>query len=105
MIVDMCGRYTFTEKDKKKIKERFSLSKISKDVKPSYNIAPSQNIPVILNEAPGELTTARWGLIPSWAKEENTKYSMINAKAETITEKPAYRGPIRHKRCLIIADS
>ena len=101
----MCGRYTFTEKDTKKIKERFELVKITKGVKPSYNIAPTQNIPVILNETPQELTLARWGLIPSWAKEENTKYSMINAKAETIIEKPAYRGPIKHKRCLIPADS
>jgi len=101
----MCGRYTFTEKDSKKIKERFHLVKITKGVQPSYNIAPTQNVAAILNESPQEISLVRWGLIPSWAKEENTKYSMINAKAETILDKPAYRGPIRHKRCLIPADS
>lgn len=101
----MCGRYAFTKTDGKLLKERFRLTKEPKGLKPRYNIAPSQDVPVILNTSPGELTMARWGLVPNWAKEENTQYSMINAKAETITQKPAYRGPIRHKRCLIVADS
>jgi len=101
----MCGRIALVKTDKEKVKKRFKLKKAPEDLKPRYNIAPSQNIPVILNESPDELNYVRWGLIPSWAKEINTKYSMINARAESITEKPAYRGPIRHKRCLIIVDA
>ena len=101
----MCGRYAFTKIDKNVLKERFGLAKVPDELNPRFNIAPSQDIPVILNESPEELTFARWGLIPSWAKKHDTQYSMINAKAETITERPAYRGPIRHKRCLIVADS
>ena len=81
------------------------IKKVPQNIKPRYNVAPSQDIPAILNQYPDELSMVRWGLIPSWAKEENTKYSMINAKAETIAEKPAYRGPIRKRRCLIPADS
>lgn len=101
----MCGRYSITQIEEQKLKERFCFKKIPANLKPRYNVAPSQDVPVILNESPEELTFVRWGLIPHWAKEENTQYSMINAKAETITEKPAYRGPIKKRRCLIIADS
>ncbi|MBN1870415.1 MAG: SOS response-associated peptidase [Candidatus Omnitrophica bacterium] len=101
----MCGRYAFTKTDGKKLKERFKLSKVPEKLEPHYNIAPSQDVPAILNESPHEISMIRWGLIPHWAKEENTQYSMINAKAETLTERPAYRGPVRHKRCLILADS
>jgi len=101
----MCGRYAFTKTEGKKLKERFRLKKIPKDLKPRYNISPTQDVPVILNVLPQEITMVRWGLIPHWAKDENLKYSMINAKAETITEKPTYRGPIKSRRCLVIADS
>lgn len=101
----MCGRYAFIKTNPNELKERFKLTKAPKQLKPRYNIAPSQDVPVILNESSKEISMARWGLIPNWAKEENTQYSMINAKAETITQKPAYRGPIKRKRCLIIADS
>lgn len=101
----MCGRFALINADKKNIKKRFSLKKVPKDLKPHYNISPSQKISVILNDNPDELKMVKWGLIPHWAKEENTKYSMINARAETITEKPAYRGPIQKHRCLILADT
>jgi len=101
----MCGRYTLLEVDKLKYKRRYGVTKVPKDLRPNYNITPQQNVLAILNETPKELSLVHWGLIPSWAKEINTKYSMINARAETITEKPAYRGIIKRKRCLIIADS
>lgn len=101
----MCGRYALINADSKKIKERFGLTKIPKTLKPNYNITPQQNVCAILNETPKELSLVHWGLIPSWAKEINKKYSMINARAETITEKPAYREIIKRRRCLVIADS
>jgi len=101
----MCGRYTQTVIETKKLKDRFGLKKVPKDLRANYNVTPQQNVMAILNETPAELSLVYWGLIPSWAKEINTKYSMINARAETITEKPAYRGIIKRKRCLIIADS
>jgi len=101
----MCGRIALIQPEEKSLKKRFNLTKIPKNLKPRYNISPSQDIPVICNDSPQELTMLRWGLIPHWAKEENTKYSMINARAETITERPAYRWPVKHRRCLIIADT
>lgn len=61
-------------------------------------------MPVILNSDQDTLTLARWGLVPLWAKEEKIGYKMINARAETIFEKPAYRSSIKNKRCLIPAD-
>jgi len=100
----MCGRYGQTNTDKEKIKKRFRLKEINFDLVPRYNIAPGQDVPIILNETKQELTMARWGLIPFWAKEEKIGYKMINARAETITEKPSYRSAIKKKRCLILAD-
>lgn len=101
----MCGRIALTNPKEENLKKRFNLTKISVDLKPRFNISPSQQVPVILNESPEELTNARWGLIPHWAKDEETGYKMINARAETIAEKPSYRNSIKKKRCLIIADS
>jgi putative SOS response-associated peptidase YedK len=100
----MCGRYGFTNSDKEKVQKTFRLKKIDFDLVPRYNIAPGQDVSVILNEMPEELTLARWGLVPSWAKDEKSGYKMINARSETIFEKPSFRGSIRKKRCLIPAD-
>ena len=101
----MCGRYTIIEIDVKEFKKRYGVTKVPDNLRSNYNVTPQQNVLAILNETPKELSLVHWGLIPSWAKEINTKYSMINARAETITEKPAYRGIIKRKRCLIVADS
>ena len=100
----MCGRFSQT-KTKQEVKKRFNLKKVPETIKPLFNIAPSQDIEIILNESPDELSIARWGLLPSWSKEEKTTYSMINARAETISEKPTYKRLIKSRRCLIIADS
>ena len=101
----MCGRFSLTIAESQTILHRFGLKKIAFDLKPRYNIVPSQQIAVILNESSENLTEATWGLIPHWAKDESTSYKMINARAESINEKPAYKEPFEHKRCLIIADS
>lgn len=100
----MCGRFSQT-KSKQDIKKRFNVKKIPDGSGELYNVAPDGNIPVILNDAPDEVTLARWGLVPSWSKEPRTSYSMINARAETLLEKPSYKRLIEKRRCLIIADS
>jgi putative SOS response-associated peptidase YedK len=100
----MCGRYGHTKTNKEKIKKALRLKEIDFDLVPRYNIAPGQDIAVVLNATPKALTLARWGLVPSWAKDEKTGYKMNNARCETIFEKPSFRHCIRKKRCLILAD-
>ena len=100
----MCGRFAQTRTEKEKLLKRFRLKKIVDDPKPRFNIAPGQSVPVILNEHPDELVRARWGLVPFWAKDEKIGFKMINARAETIGEKPAFRKPIKSHRRLIITD-
>jgi len=100
----MCGRFSQTKKIQE-VKKRFNLKKVPDNLGPLFNIAPQQDILAILNESPDELNYVRWGLLPSWSKEPKTPYSMINARAETIAEKPTYKRLIKSKRCLIIADS
>lgn len=101
----MCGRYAFAKTDKETIARRFGINKMPCDIRSDENIAPFSEIPVILNKDPNALTTARWGLVPHWAKDEKAGFKMFNARAETIAEKPAFKDPIRHKRCLILADA
>lgn len=75
------------------------------DLPPSYNIAPGQNILAVRQQAGRrEAVLLRWGLIPSWAKEQSIGNRMINARAEGIAHKPAFRQPFRQQRCLIPAD-
>lgn len=100
----MCGRYTTADLNEQAAQLRFALEKISKNLTPSYNVAPSQRVPVILNESPTELTMAHWGLIPSWAKDSKIGYRMINARSETISEKSSFRKPFASQRCLVLAD-
>ncbi|MGB8579938.1 MAG: SOS response-associated peptidase [Candidatus Sulfotelmatobacter sp.] len=77
------------------------------DWNPRYNIAPSQSVPVVRQDATRPVRSSslmRWGLIPSWAKDAKAGYKMINARAEIIAEKPAFREPLLSRRCLIPAD-
>ena len=75
-------------------------------VEPRYNIAPTQFIAAIRNseDAARELVMLRWGLVPFWAKDPSLGNRMINARAETVAEKPAYRAAYRHRRCIVLAD-
>ena len=100
----MCGRfvqYTLFPL----LEKEFSL-KFGADVplRASYNIAPTQSVPVVVNEGGNRLTLSRWGLIPPWAKDPSIGSRMINARAETLAEKPSFKGPFRKHRCLIVAD-
>ncbi|MFA5059693.1 MAG: SOS response-associated peptidase [Candidatus Omnitrophota bacterium] len=101
----MCGRYSFIKTNAKELAERFDLLDLSINVKPDHNIAPLAQVPVILNTSPRSLTLLRWGLIPYWAKDKAIGNKMINARAETIFEKPSFKDPISQKRCLILADA
>jgi putative SOS response-associated peptidase YedK len=70
-----------------------------------YNIAPSRNIAIVRDTGTGrERAMAYWGLVPYWSKTPQTRYSTINARIESVAEKPAYRAPCRHRHCLIPAD-
>ena len=100
----MCGRYGFA-KSKEQIKKRFNIERVPENLPLLYNIAPSQNAPVILNKFPNEVALCKFGLVPSWSKEATSNYSMVNARAETIMEKPTYKRLIKFKRCLCLADN
>ena len=75
-------------------------------IRPRYNIAPTQDVPVIRRNPAGEreLAQVRWGLVPRWAKDPSIGTRMINARAETLADKPAFRMALRHHRCLVPAD-
>lgn len=100
----MCGRFTLTV-DPAELQELFGLSEPAPaGLMPRYNIAPTQPVAVIPNQEPRRLELFRWGLIPSWAKDPKIGNSLINARAETAAEKPAFRAALRRRRCLIPAD-
>ncbi len=102
----MCGRYRLSRR-KQIVEEYFDTASDVQDWAPRYNIAPSQQIPVIRQhpkEPVRQISTMRWGLIPSWAKDPSISAQMINARSETAAMKPAFRDPLKFRRCLIPAD-
>jgi len=99
----MCGRFTLTV-DAHQIREAFPWISVPENVQPRYNIAPSQPIAVVPNDRNNELDYFVWGLVPSWAKDPNIGNRMINARGETVEEKPSFRAAFRRRRCLILAD-
>ena len=98
----MCGRYTlYTEKEI--LARRFEIDLA--EVVPSHNIAPTQSVVTVIAENGARVAARmRWGLIPPWAKDETNLPQMINARAETVATRPAYRDAFRHHRCLVLAD-
>jgi len=100
----MCGRFTLFLSIAE-ITDEFEVYDVDWVQEPSYNIAPGQNIAGILKKDTNKsLTTLRWGLIPHWAKEENIGYRMINARAETLAQKPTFSRPLKTQRCIIPAN-
>ncbi len=99
----MCGRYV--SKIDADVERHFNFTKVPFHFS-SYNVAPGRDVPVVRQGESGEreLVLMRWGLIPHWAKEERIGYKMINARAETVASKPAYRQPFKRSRCLIPAN-
>src|SRR5262249_14442364 len=99
--IPMCGRFTLEPTTT--FYERFEITNRVDDLVPRYNMAPGQDVPVVIHTSPNRLVSMRRGLIPHWAKEAKVGYKMINARAETLTERPAYRGLLGTKRCIIPA--
>ena len=98
----MCGRYSFTQNPDPALIVKPEGTDIQ--WQPRYNLAPSQYAPVIPQRDSRRIHLMRWGLIPHWANDIKIGFMMINARAETITEKAAYRDPIKRSRCLVLAD-
>lgn len=99
----MCGRFTLTV-DPADLQMQLDLKEVPAQLQPRYNIAPTQPVAVVTSAADRRVEIFQWGLIPSWSKDPSMASRMINARAETIHEKPAYRGPFARRRCLILAD-
>lgn len=99
----MCGRFTLTT-NLGAIAKRFGVSRFLEEVGPRYNIAPTQTVIVVNDDGSRHLTQMQWGLIPSWAKDPAIGNRMINARAETVATKPAFRVALRKRRSIIPAD-
>jgi putative SOS response-associated peptidase YedK len=110
----MCGRYASSRKPEDLIEE-FEITEPRNKVplEPDYNVAPTKEVYAVLERAPSEDKTApadrqlrvlKWGLVPSWAKDPSIGNRMINARMETVAEKPAYRRAFSSRRCLLPAD-
>lgn len=99
----MCGRYTLTITN---MADYFKAEQGTLEFTPSYNIAPTQAVPVVLELSGGRtVTPARWGLVPSWAKSlDDLKVNLFNARSETAHEKASFKGPLRYKRAVIPAN-
>jgi putative SOS response-associated peptidase YedK len=99
----MCGRFTLTV-DADTLKSALDLGDVPAELSPRYNIAPTQSIAVVTDSAERDVEMFRWGLIPSWAKDPSIANRLINARAETVAEKPAFRAAFAKRRCLVPAD-
>lgn len=99
----MCGRFTLTT-NVKQLAEAFAQYSPPADFTPRFNIAPSQPVAVVANDGRQAIDFFVWGLIPGWAKDPKIGSRMINARSETLAEKPSFRAAYRRRRCLILAD-
>ncbi len=97
----MCGRYVLAATPEQ-LQQEFDLAQLP-TIESRFNIAPSQPMAVITNDAPQELTLVKWGLVPHWAKDPGIGNKMINARSETAAEKPSFRTAFKYRRCLIPA--
>ena len=101
----MCGRYS-QRQSAKIIAQVFQVDEVP-TLEPRYNIAPTQSVPTVLQTSAltnRQFKMLHWGLIPSWAKDSKMGAKLINARAETVAEKPAFRSAFRQRRCLVLAD-
>ncbi len=104
----MCGRFTLTQ-DIHTVARAIMSPRVVEipstlQVGPRYNVAPTQDVVAVMNNGSLHLDMLRWGLIPSWSKEESIGSRMINARAETLAEKPSFKRLVHSKRCLVVTD-
>lgn len=107
----MCTRYSFTS-PAESVRDLFDgLDSLNSNFEPQPDIRPTNPAPIVRLNPSGrpnghmEMVTIRWWLVPRWAKEISSKYTMVNAAAETLSERPAYREPYKTQRCLVPADA
>jgi putative SOS response-associated peptidase YedK len=101
----MCGRYTLASPNPAEVRARFAIGE-SVPVRQRFNVAPGDDVLAVTTDREGvpRGDELRWGLVPSWSKDATTGLKMINARVETVTERPAYRRAFERYRCLILAD-
>ena len=99
----MCARYTLTV-DLTQLQQRFSFVAEELPYIPRYNVAPTQQVLALINDDGMQPAFLRWGLIPPWAKDPKIGNRMINARAETVAEKPSFRRALARRRCLVLSD-
>lgn len=101
----MCGRYTLTAPDPARLRLRFPVGE-SVEIRPRFNVAPGDRVLAVTTDRDGRPRgeLLRWGLVPPWSRPGEAELKMINARGETLEERPAYRDAFRRTRCLIIAD-
>jgi len=99
----MCGRYSLTA-SLGELAQRFAFDGDRNDFRPRYNVAPTQQVLTVVGGDNRRAGFMRWGLIPSWSKDGPSNRPLINARAETVAEKPSFRGPLKNQRCLVPAD-
>ena len=99
----MCGRYSLIA-DISELQERFDFDSSGLTHAPRYNVAPTQMALTVTNGSGRRGSYMRWGLIPPWAKSPSVGSRMINARAETLTERPSFRTAFQRRRCLVLAD-
>jgi putative SOS response-associated peptidase YedK len=99
----MCGRFTLTL-DPGEIQTLLDLGPFVHIVQPRYNIAPTQPVPIVKDPEKRAVELYRWGLVPFWAEDPTIGSRMINARSETVSEKPSFRAAFKYRRCLLLAD-
>jgi putative SOS response-associated peptidase YedK len=99
----MCGRFVLIS-DLSIVADEFDIQGIAGDYRTSANVLPGHSVAAVIHEEVKRLVQFRWGLIPFWAKDQSIGSRLINARAETVAEKPSFRNAFKKRRCLIIAD-
>src|SRR2546423_1783444 len=99
----MCGRFV-RKRSSILLAREFNAEQISDELQPSFNIAPTHNVAVVVDDDGRKLLSMRWGLVPSWATDPTIGSKLINARAETLSQKAAFKNAFITRRCLVLAD-
>jgi putative SOS response-associated peptidase YedK len=99
----MCGRFDIHSAIEI-ITKIFQIDSVTFGIKPSYNVAPGQDVAIVMNDGKNRLITSKWGFVPSWSKEPKTGYKMINARAETVATNKSFKNAFENHLCPVVAD-